>query len=159
MDDLASRRFEQVLLSCRGDLVRYVAGRMPADETDDLLADIWLVAWRRIDVMPTDPDAARRWVFGVAANVVRGARRSEARRRRLAQRLGGPRSSTAPTDDERLGVLAAWSALSPSDRQVLAVAGRLGPGRATAAALGITEDAAAARLHRARGRLTALLAD
>ena len=122
------------------------------------LAEVWLVVWRRSDSLPEEPEAARRWVFVVAANVVRSVRRRIRRRRRLEEHLlDASARSVGSVDEDRAAHLAAWAALTESDRVVLRVAATTGPGRPLAEVLGVTDGVAAARLHRARARLRALL--
>jgi RNA polymerase sigma-70 factor (ECF subfamily) len=51
------------------------------------LADTMTTAWRRARAMPSDPQAARMWLFKVAHNCLLNHLRGERRRRRLANRL------------------------------------------------------------------------
>lgn len=62
---------------------RYVWRRDPS-LCDDVLAETFLVAWRRLDEMPRD---ARPWLIGVARNVRLNVRRSARRQHALSNHL------------------------------------------------------------------------
>lgn len=68
------------------DLLRFFERRTGQDAAD-LVADTFATAWRRQNMMPSDDVDARRWLFGIAHNVLNNARRGEVRRNRLADRL------------------------------------------------------------------------
>ena len=61
----------------------YCSRRLGVQEANDAAAEVFLVAWRKIDQVPIGADA-RMWLYGVARNVVRNASRSARRRERLA---------------------------------------------------------------------------
>jgi RNA polymerase sigma-70 factor (ECF subfamily) len=148
-------------------VLAYALGRCASREDAlDVTAETFLVAWRRRAELPTEPDDARAWLFGVArgclANLARGGRRSE----RLGQRLietsevatvpdpaliHESRADTRavrqaldalPADDRELVTLTAWEGLTPTQVGVV---------------LGLTPGAARSRLHRARLKLRASL--
>lgn len=93
----AERRFTAVVADASPDLLAYFERRVGADAAD-LLADTLMVAWRRIDDLPRDAEAARMWLFGVARNVLRNAARGELRRHRVADALRGVVAMTARHD-------------------------------------------------------------
>lgn len=78
------------------DLLRFFERRV-RDAAPDLVAETFATAWRRHQMMPTDSVDARRWLFGIAHNVLRNARRSQVRRNRLADRL---RAHWQPANNE-----------------------------------------------------------
>src|SRR5690349_21550445 len=57
----------------------YVRRHVPPDDVQDVVAETFLHAWRRWDVVPQPPIA---WLIGTARKVIGNSRR--ARRRRLA---------------------------------------------------------------------------
>lgn len=71
--------FEQVYVTNAADLLSYFGRRVriPADAAD-LLSETFVVAWRRGDRMPADPEQARMWLFGVARRVLANAARGSA---------------------------------------------------------------------------------
>ena len=66
-----------------GDALRRTA--TPADAAD-VVAETMLTAWRRLDVMPDEPETIL-WLYGVARNVIANGDRTRRRQRRLAERL------------------------------------------------------------------------
>jgi RNA polymerase sigma-70 factor, ECF subfamily len=128
---------------------------------EDVAAQTFAVAWRRLDALPADPLP---WLLGVARHVIQNEARSARRRSRLLSRLTGqhrPMAAADPADAvlERAAILAALGRLSEGDREVLRLAAWEGlDARRAAAALGCTRGAYALRLHRARRRLAKELA-
>ncbi len=97
MNDRAS----QALARVGPDVLTYFRRRVGDDDAPDLLADTMVVAWRRIALLPTDDEGARRWIFGIAHHVLLNHARSERRRSRLSVRLRsvlGSAPATLPAD-------------------------------------------------------------
>ncbi len=124
----------------------------------DVVADVFLVAWRRVDALPTGDDA-RLWLYGVARKIVFNQRRSRQRRDRLGVRLRSQlvdRVERDPSDEslQRLTVQAALACLGELDREVLTLTiwEELEP-REIAAVVGSNAQAVRTRLSRARARL------
>lgn len=158
----AEVRFER-LYAEHGRAVLAYAVRRATDVEDaaDVVADTFLVAWRRLDDVPAG-EAARLWLYGVARNVLANQQRSEHRRQRLGERLRAELPAAledAPLPASQTGaVRAALAQLGPEDQEILRLAGweELSPGE-IAIVLGISQIAARSRLHRARRRLRAAL--
>jgi RNA polymerase sigma factor (sigma-70 family) len=157
----AEGRFER-LYAEHGRSVLAYAVRRASDGQDaaDVVADTFLVAWRRLDDVPPG-EAARLWLYGVARNILANQQRSERRRQRLGERL----RQELPVVLEGVGapaqtgaVSAALARLGPDDQEILRLAGweELSPGE-IAVVLGIGQVAVRSRLHRARRRLRAAL--
>jgi RNA polymerase sigma factor (sigma-70 family) len=128
----------------------------------DVVSDVFLVAWRRIDEVPEN---ALPWLLVVARNTINNRRRGMARQHRLADELGNlERSSTASAgaDEvaiERRAMLAALADLSPAEREAVLLTGWDGLSVAQAADVaGCSRRAFELRLHRARNRLRRHLA-
>ncbi|WP_108664580.1 RNA polymerase sigma factor [Euzebya rosea] len=145
------------------DLVAYVTRRSASpDDAADVIAETFLVAWRRLDDVPPGHEA-RLWLFGVARRQLANTRRSSRRRTRLLGRLTEqlqPALATAPRHTVVDGpVVEAMQRLPERDREVLYLVAweQLSPAEA-AVVLGVSADAARTRLHRARRRLEAELA-
>lgn len=124
-------------------------------DCDDVLAEVYLVAWRRYDELPPNPVP---WLLGTARRKLAHLWRSRDRRQRLAAELRGVEQLAGPDCAveavERTALLAALAALKPDDREVLLLVGWDGLDSAgVAAVLGISRTAARARLSRARRRL------
>jgi RNA polymerase sigma factor (sigma-70 family) len=128
----------------------------PADAAD-VAAETFLVAWRRIDDVPTGPDA-RLWLFGTARHVLSNQRRGDHRRGALAERLreelDGMVEADHASDSTPALVRQAMRSVKMDDREILALTcwEGLDPTQA-ATAMGIPPATARTRLHRARGRM------
>lgn len=140
-------------------LLAYAVRRVaqPQDAAD-VVADAFLVAWRRVDELPPG-DEARLWLYGVARKVLFNLRRSRQRRDRLGLRLRHELSHAATVDPagevtERIAVRAALARLGELDREVLTLTvwEELEP-REIAQVLGVSAQTVRTRLSRARGRL------
>ena len=132
----------------------YVRRRTTGD-AGDVVGEVFLTAWRRLDRVPAD---SLPWLLGVARKALANARRSEHRRPAVAIAdaggVPGPESNPA----ERLEVAEAFARLSDRDREVLMLVAwdGLTPARA-ARVLGCSVPAFHVRLHRARARLARAL--
>jgi RNA polymerase sigma factor (sigma-70 family) len=149
-------RFEQLFDETRTDLLAYLVRRSPsAEDAADLLAETYLVAWRRMDAVPAG-ERARLWLFGVARNLLRksaGKRRSA---HALTERLAGQLRAAAPSvdDEPRAAVLAALRSLSETDRELVTLTAWEGlTPREVAVVTGMSANVVRVRLHRARARL------
>ncbi len=123
-------------------------------DTEELLGEVFLVAWRRLDQIPADAEVA--WLIGVARNVQRNARRKEIRRTtmmaKLRPRTAGPSAEDLVVSHHELQV--ALLRLSSSDRELLFL--RYWDGLTIAdiaVALTIKPTVVAKRLSRAVARL------
>ena len=151
------------LYAAHGRSVLAYAVRRAADEQDaaDVLAETFLVAWRRLDYVPSG-DQALMWLYAVARRILANQQRSARRRQRLADRLGrelvSALQTVTPSEPTAAPVLAALAGLGADDREIVLLAAweELSPHQ-IGAVLGITQIAARSRLHRARKRLRALL--
>ncbi len=122
------RRFGEVYASAYTDLVRFVSRRVPPGESEDVVAEVFAVAWRRFDELPSELDQARAWLFGVAYRTVLASNRVQGRQRALTLRLIddagiGPEALDDPdASADRLDLLAAWRRLEPVHAEALALA-------------------------------------
>ena len=149
-------RFRSLYESTFSDIYAYATRALVPDrsEIDDVVAEIYLVAWRRIDELPSSPQD-RLWLFGVARNVVRNNRRSSTRRHRLVDRIHRqPHPPPGSSDPFAVDVIDALRRLSASEREVmqLVVWDGLSPAEA-AEVLNCSVNVVQVRLHRARRRL------
>ena len=158
----AEAQFEALYAAHGRDVLAYAVRRTPnAQDAADVLADTFLVAWRRLEEVPP-ADEARLWLYGVARRLLANQRRSERRRERLADRLRQELpdvlqgATTAPADGG--AIRDALTRLGAEDQEILRLCGweELTP-REIARVLGISHVAARSRLHRARRRLSAAL--
>ncbi|MDP9341420.1 MAG: RNA polymerase sigma factor [Actinomycetota bacterium] len=133
----------------------YARRRWGADDAPEIVADTFLVAWRRLDDVPAD---ALPWLLGVARHVIANHRRSAGRRAALQSRLEFSRPMThqdpIPAIDARIDVRRALDRLPPAQREALLLVAweRLDVPRGAVAA-GCSRATFSVRLHRARRRL------
>jgi RNA polymerase sigma-70 factor (ECF subfamily) len=144
------------------DILAYALPRAAGPEdAADVVAETFLVAWRRARDVPPGAEA-RLWLFGVARRVLANQRRGEGRRTRLAERLRAelPAAAVQPDPDgEGAAVMRALARLDQDDRELLLLANWEELSSAQIArVLGISTVAARTRLHRARHRLRAEIA-
>lgn len=78
------QRFRDVYDAAYLDLLRFVRRRVHPSHAEDVVADVMLVAWRRLDDIPDSRSAARAWLFGVARKTLQNARRREDRHAAVA---------------------------------------------------------------------------
>ena len=144
-------------------LLAYALRRVeqPADAAD-VVAETFLVAWRRGRQLP-DGEEATLWLYGVARRVLANHHRGGVRREMLGERLRQRLSETVARDPgrevpERVSVRAMLTRLAEPDREVLMLTFWEGlEPRETAAVLGISAAVARTRLSRARARFRALM--
>lgn len=132
------------------ELLRFAVRRVGADAASDVVADVFLVAWRRRADLPAE--TARAWLYGVAAKVIANQRRGENRRGRLWSRLAAQPATGADSAHDR--VRTALARLRPAEQEVLRLTEweQLDATEA-AAVLGCSPGAFRVRLHRARRHL------
>ncbi len=101
----------------------YILRRAQPSVADDLVTEVFIVCWRRLDKLPAEPLP---WLLGVARSVLstqrRGERRGAALHRRLAesgtsQPAGG--ALPAVVDSTGATLREALEQLSESDREIL----------------------------------------
>lgn len=154
-------RFER-LYRAHVDAVYRYAVRRHSDGPDDIVADVFLTAWRKLPDIP--PGAELGWLLGVARRHDANARRGARRRRALAERLGLARAADDGTHDGSPTSLApdvesALACLQARDQELLALVAWDGlDNDGVAAAMGCSRANVAVRLHRARKRFARELA-
>ena len=146
----------EALYEGHADAVRaFVYRRIEPSAAEDVVSEVFVVAWRRIDQVPENE---RTWLLGVARRALANQRRSVRRQVALLQRLAEHGDTRQPgIDDPSLidsAVLIALSELRPQDREVLLLTAWDGLSPADAAeVLGLRPTAFSMRLSRARERL------
>lgn len=154
-------RFDGIFRDHQRAVLAYAMRRTPTlADAEDAAAETFIVAWRKIDSAPTTD--ALPWLYAVARRILANQRRGTGRRERLAALL---RIEDVPTPlrlgDERDGpAFVALATLSAADQEVLRLVAweELG-NQQIAEVLGISPNAVAIRLHRARARFAAAMAD
>lgn len=160
-DAAAEARFRRLYEENYESVLAYVLRRWPEpSEARDIVADTFLVLWRRLDEAPGDAEVPL-WLYGVAKRVLSNHYRTRLRRQRLAAQfaqIAATASEAVDRSDARMqtrSVLEGLARLSERDREILMLAAWESLSTAEiASVLECSENAATLRLHRARKRLT-----
>ena len=151
-------KFREAFTAHFNAINRYCLRRISLDEVNDVTAEIFAVAWRKVDRMPDD---ALPWLYGVARNEIRNRRRSHRRTQALKLKLSGQAESQdlgpepiIVRNSELQELMTALRSLSDNDQELLLLHTheeldyeQMG------VALGCSPEAARKRLARAIGRL------
>jgi RNA polymerase sigma-70 factor (ECF subfamily) len=158
--ELAKLRFARLYREQGRAMLAYALRRVDdPEDAADVVAETFLVAWRRLDEVPFG-GSERLWLYAVTRRVTANLRRAQGRRTRLAERLAESLRSeplnNQAASGEAAATLRAMGELREEDRELLLLISweELSPGEA-AKVLGISSLAARSRLHRARRRLRA----
>jgi RNA polymerase sigma-70 factor (ECF subfamily) len=159
VSESAEQRFERLWHDHAPAVLRYARRHVLPDEVEDVVAETFVVAWRRFGEVPV---YGLPWLLGVSRHVSANVRRARRRRDALSDRVAGQvqDDSTAgwPAPEPDDAVTTALCRLSDADRELLTLIAwdELTPDEA-AEALGCSKGALKVRLHRARRRFAALL--
>lgn len=156
----AEARITTALRASSADLLAYLQRRVGPDDAPDLLGETMVVAWRRVGDLPTDPEQARMWLFGIARNTLLNHSRGERRRWALADRIRGTSATEAlaPSSDSGAEVRDAISRLTVDLRELVELVHWEQMTVAEAAGLiGVSETTARARYARAKEELRVAL--
>jgi RNA polymerase sigma factor (sigma-70 family) len=153
-----TERFRALYLAHYRAIYAYVYRRMTSQSSHvpDVVAEVFTVAWRRLDSVPAGGEELL-WLYGVAHRCVLRAQRGDWRRLRLLRRLAehartSPAGASEGAREEE--VREAVERLPPVDREVLRLVMWDGLSHSEAAAiLDCSVNAVAQRLHTARERL------
>jgi RNA polymerase sigma factor (sigma-70 family) len=158
----AEDRLRRLFTSYAPVVASFLARRIdPGLGLDDLVDETFVIVWRRLDQIPSDLELP--WILGVARNVAHNARRARQRRTHYERLFRGPGHHVAATPEDEvitdIAGRAALDQLSSSDRELLRLHAWEGlEPREMAVVLGITANAAATRLSRAKKRFLDALA-
>ena len=158
-------RLAAVYDECAPRVYAYALRHSGPTDADDVLAETFAVAWRRLDAVP---EPAIGWLIVTARNVMASQRRADRRRVELAQVFAEQSEALGTGSDpaaeevvvQRLALLGALDTLSEREREALLLTAWDGLGHTDAAAVArCSPRAFRARLMRARARLAAALLD
>lgn len=141
----------------------YARRHCDASGAQDVVADTFLIAWRRRDNLPAEPLP---WLLVVARNTLANRRRHQIRQDRLIEAAGrvtvlaGPAAAAEQAVVDRDAVLSAVAQLSDREREAVLLVAWDGLRNADAAHVaGCSTRAFEVRLSRARARIGRALAD
>jgi RNA polymerase sigma-70 factor (ECF subfamily) len=152
--------FEDLYRSTAKDLLVYLTRRASdREEATDILAEVYVVAWRRLKEVPTGGEA-RLWLFGVARNLLMKSNQQRRSHQELVRSLtnelsrlaGGPVEAAGNELDDH--VHAGLEKLPAKQREVLLLTAWEGlKPREIAKVTGSTANVVRVRLHHARAQL------
>lgn len=154
------RRFAAIYRAYYRQVYAYCRRRVSVEETDDLVADVFLAAWRRIEDTPEE-DNVLPWLYRVAYLTASNHWRGLRRRGELREKLDSIRSIPVESVSDQVvarqevrDALAILDDLPPNDKEIikLSVWEQLSHD-AIASVLDIKPETARQRLHRAKKRL------
>jgi len=155
----AERDFTVMWQQCAPRVMAYALRHVDPAEADEVVAETFLVAWRRFADVPAQPLP---WLLVVARNTISNLHRSAYRRSvlqdemRRVQRLAEPVPAAELSALQRADVLVALTVLSPSEREALLLVAWDGLSAGEAArVVGCTAPTFHVRLFRARRKLRA----
>lgn len=158
----AIESFERLYEAQYGSIFAYVRRRLAsASDVPDVVSEVFMVAWRRIDELPPPPQD-RLWLFGVAHRCLLAHQRQHWSRVRLLSTLMAQANQIqlieAGTDHLYARTRSALETLRPKDREVLILVYWDGLSHADAAiVLGCSVNAVALRVKKAKARLQSRL--
>jgi RNA polymerase sigma factor (sigma-70 family) len=157
-EDNRRARLEELFAAHARTVLAYARRRTNAASAEDVLSEVFIVAWRRLDDLPADPEA---WLLACARNALLNHERGEQRRSKLVERLSAHTSRAEFAVELNDGVLAqALATLSERDRELLLLlVWEELPAERAAVVLGCSRQTLRVRTHRARARLARALAD
>lgn len=160
---LDADEFERLYREFYPRVTAFVTRRVPPGDGADLVNEAFLTAWRRRDRITAE--SMLPWLFTTIMKINANRRRCRVTEDAVlaeVTRLSRLVTTGSPETDviERLAVYTALSRLSEQDREALVLTGWDGLDIGTAArVLRCSATAFAVRLHRARRRFTAALAE
>ena len=145
------------------EIYRYIARRLGEEAAPDLVAEVFLIAFRGRTGFEPDRGLVRPWLYGITSHVISRHRRTEMRRNRALARLPEP-PAAEPFEERaaeridartlRPGLAQALTRLSAAERDLLLLVAWADLSYDEAAqALGIPAGTARSRLHRLRAKL------
>jgi RNA polymerase sigma-70 factor (ECF subfamily) len=150
----AAERLKELFERHHAAVNAYVRRRTRPEAVDDIVAETFLVAWRRLEQVPID---SLPWLLAVARNVNATQRRAVRRQLALVERLGWVRQETVEPPDASTSagpVAEALALLSEKDREAITLVAWDGLSPAEAArVVGQSSASFRVRLHRAKRRL------
>ncbi|MES2210052.1 MAG: sigma-70 family RNA polymerase sigma factor [Chloroflexota bacterium] len=155
-DDRA--RFEAAFEVHQRRVLAYVLRRVePEADAEDVVAETFMIAWRRLADLPS-AERALPWLLAVARRVAANRRRGSRRWSAVIDRLRNqPQMPSGPIPESP--ATEALSRLRPDDQELLRLIAWDGLSHAEVGeVIGISSNAVAIRLHRARRRFATELA-
>jgi RNA polymerase sigma-70 factor, ECF subfamily len=115
-------RFRALYADAYADVLAFAQRRGHPSQAEDVVAEAFLVVWRRFEDAPRRRDDARAWVFGIVRHCLLNARRGQGRQDALEVRVASAsRNEPGEPSAELIDLAAAWRRLRPAEQEVLAL--------------------------------------
>ena len=118
-------RFDRIFADYFEQVSRYCHRRLPPQDANDATAEVFVVAWKKIEDVPNGEHVLP-WLYGVARHEVHRSRRGFRRRNALQVKLRGQATPSDPGPEllvvrnaEQQRLVAALARLKPQDQEVL----------------------------------------
>jgi RNA polymerase sigma-70 factor (ECF subfamily) len=135
-------------------LYRYLRRRAPVDAAEEVMGDVLLTLWRRIDDIPSDGELP--WCYAVARRALSNNRRRAGRYLRLVERLQSqPHDHIVEGAVDFPELASALESLSPGERELVTLWAWDGlEPREIAVVLDTTANAVSLRLARIKDKIS-----
>jgi RNA polymerase sigma-70 factor (ECF subfamily) len=151
----ADAELEELWHACHRQVLAYALRRSDPETAEEVVAETFVVAWRRLDRIP---EAPLPWLLAVARRVLANQRRAARRRGALVERMTVEASTRTGDGPDEVSALTALAELSERDREALLLHAWEGlDNRQAATVMGCSVSAYSVRLHRARRRFARAL--
>lgn len=152
---LTSDEFEQLYRTHAREILGYLGRRTGSHDAQDLLAETFLIAWRRRNELPAT-DTRRAWLYGTARKLLLAHRRQDPHEQPLTELMPIPGDDAKSLGEQQQIVHVVLAELPEADRELLTLTAWEHLSVAEAGqALGLRPSTARVRLHRLRRRLAA----
>ena len=156
--------FSDLFRQMHTELRTFLVRRLDVDLVDDVIAETFLVVWRRWTDLPDTLSGRRAWVYGIVRNKILQASDTLTRQRRLTHRASSVLDAEAVFDPDDLEALhearRLLDLLPPAERDALTLMVIAGlTSTETAVALGCSVSSVTTRVARARKRLRTILTE
>ena len=163
-DATQEHQFSELYRQLYTELRTFLVRRLDLDLIDDVLAETFLVLWRRWADLPQDLSGRRAWVYGILRNKMMQATDTVNRQLRLTHRVGSVLDAEDVLDPDDLEAIhearRLLALLPPGERDALSLMVVAGLSSAeTAAVLGCSVSSVTTRVARARKRLRQILTE
>jgi len=155
---MTAEEFGAIYRAHIGEISRFLARRLPADQVEDLAADLFEIAWSKRSSIPKNFELP--WLYRSARYLISNHRRKESGRSAILATMMEPTSSPSAESIALadIGLAAAWGELSAKEQEALAMWAFEGlEPKQIAVALGISINSVNIRLTRAKKNLLAEL--
>ena len=151
---MTEQEFNDLFRAQLTELTRFITRRAPVEDVEDLLSDLFALAWQKRDLIPRGLELP--WLYKSARFLISNHNRKQAGRRIILSTLREP--ECAPSAESialaDVSLAAAWKRIAPREQEIISLWAFEGLEVAEiATVLGRSKNAIAIALSRAKSRL------